>query len=95
MLLHSKYSLDFVMKNKISIVNRLLIKAIEEENKEKVWDIWVTLYKEMDKKNFVTFEDFYTKMTANSNNSTTLSADDIIAKAEEIKKRHKTQNATK
>jgi hypothetical protein len=66
----------------ISLIN----KAVEERDKEKVWQQWLVLYPNMSEENFISFDDYYNSMKV-TNISITKSKEDIISEAEEIEKK--------
>lgn len=59
MLLHSYYDFNFVLKQPISIISRLLVKAVEKRDKKELWEIWLAKYPHMTKDNFIDFETFW------------------------------------
>lgn len=59
MLLHGYYDFNFVLKQPIFVINKLLKKAIEKKNKKEMWDIWLAKYPHMTKENFIDFDTFW------------------------------------
>lgn len=41
----------------------LINKAIEESEKRKLWEMWLTIYPHMNKETYISFEQFYDKVT--------------------------------
>ena len=48
---------------KLTLILKLLFDAIERENKQKAWDMWLSKYPQMTKDNFVQFSKFYEELT--------------------------------
>lgn len=59
MLLHSYYDFNFVTRQPITIINRMLKKAKEKKDKKEMRDIWLAKYPHMTKDNFVDFDTFW------------------------------------
>lgn len=57
--MHSFYSLDYISRLPIKNVTRLLNKAKEEKEKGLAWDVYLTIYPNMNKETYISFEDFY------------------------------------
>lgn len=86
LLLHSKYSYDFLIAQRVRYLSGLLMKAFENREHEKAWGMWIALLPQMNKKNFIPFSDFikaHDKPTYNRD----IDKQEIIAKAEAIKNR--------
>jgi hypothetical protein len=62
-------------------------KAVEKISEEKEWQMWLTLYPNMDKNTFMSFEKFRQKGKKQSV-ETKISDKEILKKAEEVKKLH-------
>lgn len=58
-LLHSQYSIDYILKLPLQSITNLLLKAIEREKEGKAWELYLTKYPMMDSSNVVSFEEFY------------------------------------
>ena len=58
-LLHSFYSLDYILKLPIKNITRLLIKAREKQEEDMAWDVYLILYQNMNEETFISFDDFY------------------------------------
>lgn len=86
-LLLSRYSnIDFVLKlNWISGIE-LKEKASQEKQKEKLFSIWLAVYPYMNKKDFVSFEQFYEKCKPQNIAFTKRSADEMLTEAKEFRK---------
>jgi hypothetical protein len=65
----------------------LINKAILKQRERQEWEMWLTLYPNMDKKNFIPFEKFKSKQRTGKPKKI-LSNNEIIEKAEEIRKLH-------
>lgn len=61
--MHSHYSFDFVLKQRVKRLSTLLYKAKEKEDKSTAWDMWLVRYQNMTKEDFISFDDFYRKLT--------------------------------
>ena len=67
----------------------LIHKAREKEQEEKVWDMWISLYPNMDKKSFMPFSEFHKKqVTPIITDNKKLTKEEITEKAEEIRRLH-------
>jgi hypothetical protein len=56
-----------------------------------IWDKWISIFPNMDKKNFVSFEDYKKQHFSNAdtkNSNKKLSKEEIIANAEKVKEKH-------
>ncbi|MEY2669790.1 MAG: hypothetical protein RLZZ577_106 [Bacteroidota bacterium] len=62
-------------------------KAVEKITEQKEWEMWLTLYPDMDKNNFMSFEKFRQKGKRQSVENNT-SDEDILKKVAEIKRVH-------
>lgn len=67
----------------ISLINKAYEKTIEQHD----WDLYISIYPNMDKDSFISFEQFKNKKKLN-NKQTSMSNEDILKKAEEVKKIH-------
>lgn len=65
-------------------ISELIDVIFEKKQEERAWDMWISVYPQMNKDNFVKFSEFYKKQT---NPVTTQSAEDILREAEEIQKK--------
>ena len=70
---------------------QLINKAYEKEFENKAFNMWLTLYPNMDKKNFISFDDYKRKITTttierNSNITDILKDVDDIRKLKALKK---------
>lgn len=59
--------------------------ALEHREEEKAWQMWLMKYQHMTDKNFIPFSQFYTKATQAQPSKR--SAEEILAEAEEIRRR--------
>jgi len=81
---------------KIFTVRRLLTASVSNREKQKAWEMWLALYPHMlippplvekPALKFIPFSRFY-KEQINPSSKSELTPEQIIARAEEIKKRH-------
>ncbi len=88
--------MEFVLRQKISTISRLISKAVENRERQKAWEAWITLYPYMNVPypgnenpplKFKPFEEFYDELV-NVAVKEELSDEEIIAKFENIKKIH-------
>lgn len=88
MLLERYSCIDFVLnlywEDGINLIN----KAIEKRNEQRDWEMWISVYPDMDKKTFVPFEKFRGKKQTPGKPKKELTKAEIIAQAEEIRKLH-------
>ena len=88
MLLERYANTEFVLflywKDGIKLIN----KAIEKKQETREWELYCTIYPEMDKKTFITFEKFRGKKQTQYKPKKELTKEEIIAQAEEIRKLH-------
>jgi hypothetical protein len=88
LLLHRYNNIDYILElnyiNGIELIN----KAREKESERSAWEMWLTLYPNMDKKNFIPFSKFYQKQTEPQIRKATLTNEEIIAKNEELRLAH-------
>jgi hypothetical protein len=67
---------------------KLINKAIEKRSEQREWDMWISVYPDMDKKTFISFEKFKNKIYAPKQTQNVLTKNEIIEKSEEIRKLH-------
>lgn len=90
MLLHRYSSIDYVnnlfWQDAINLIN----KALEKTAEQKDWDMWISIFPDMDKKTFVSFDEFRSKKKSRVTNTaaTKLTKNEILEKAEELRKLH-------
>lgn len=65
---------------------KLINKAYEKDLEDKVYQMWLTLYPNMDKNNFISFEDFKAKVMIKNIQSLS-SAEDVLKEVSEIRKK--------
>ena len=65
---------------------KLINKAYEKDLEDKVYQMWLTLYPNMDKNNFISFEDFKAKVMI-PNIQSLSSAEDVLKEVSEIRKK--------
>lgn len=87
MLLNRYNNIDYIFNltwiDGVEIIN----KAIEKTTEEKDWDLYISVYPNMDKSNFITFDKFKSKKQTVKNENK-LSKEEILQKAEELRKIH-------
>ena len=93
--MHCGYGLEYVRRQPIPMVRRLLITALEKREEGKAWEMWLALYPHMilpqpgakrPPLKFIPFSKFYEGQSAPRNDE--LTAEQIIVKFEDIKNRH-------
>lgn len=62
-LLHSLYPWDYIKRLSPRRIIDFTLHAKERENKKEAWDMWIAKYSIMKKENFISFKDFYRKLT--------------------------------
>ena len=62
--------------------SELYLKATEKYQDERLWDMWLSIYPNMDKESFVSFEQF--KLNARKQKITKRTDEEIIQDAENI-----------
>jgi hypothetical protein len=91
-LLHSSFSYDYLRRQKISIVSRLLDHARNAEIENRAWERWLVLYhvSQLAKSsNLLPFEAYMEKIKRSSQQAITEDEyEAIIHKAEETKAMH-------
>jgi len=65
---------------------KLIRKALEKREEERLWDMWVSVYPNMDKKNFITFSEFYEKQRTQKIVNTQKTKEELLSEVEEIRK---------
>lgn len=61
MLLHSYYDFNYILKQPIKIITKLLIKAKNKENENFAKSMYIALYPKMNEETFISFDEFYNK----------------------------------
>ncbi|WP_106531913.1 hypothetical protein [Planomicrobium soli] len=74
-----------------SIASGLYVKAMEKYQDEKLWEMWLSVYPQMDKDSFVSFEQF--KLNARKQKHTKRSEEEIIKDSNNILKSMKKRGA--
>ena len=82
----NSYEFNYLLRLKPKHLVKLLKKVYEEETKEQVRRIWLAQYPNMDKKTYISFEDFYNKQVKHIDKPKTKeeimkNVDDILKKA--------------
>ena len=63
----------------------LINKAYEKQFEDKAWSMWLTLYPNMDKKNFVSFDEYKKKLITPTSNKLS-SMDDVLKDVSKLRK---------
>ena len=70
----------------------LINKALEKRSEQREWEMWVSLYPNMDKKTFIPFDKFRGKSNKSANTASVerkkMTKEEILEKAEELRKLH-------
>lgn len=64
----------------------LINKAAEKRSEQKEWEMWISIYPNMDKNTFVPFEKFRSKAQPQKQNN--LTSQEILEKADELMRYH-------
>ena len=88
-LLLSRYgNIDFVMelqyKDGVSLIEKSFEKVIEKQ----CWDMWISLYPNFNKSNFLPFSEFMKKQRTPQSKPKSITKEEILKQAEEIKRLH-------
>jgi hypothetical protein len=78
-----EYVLNLYWVDGINLINKAVEKTIEQKD----WDLYSSVYPNMDAKTFITFKDFVKKKQV-AQPKKDISTDEILQKAEEIRKLH-------
>lgn len=86
-LLLSRYSdIHYILNLDFQSAIRLIKKAYEKDLEKRLWEMWLTLYPNMDKKNFIDFEEFKNKIIK-PNVETLANTNDVLLEVSEIRKK--------
>ena len=88
MLLERYGSIKFVNKLLWRDGIKLINKALEKRNEQREWELYVSVYSNMDKETFVSFDKFRGIKSTNKPIKKGLTKEQILEKAEEIMKIH-------
>lgn len=89
--------MEYVYRQPVSIVARLMLKALEKREENKAWGMWLALYPHMHipqalsekpPLKFIPFSEFHKQQVAPVAVKEELSAEEIVIKFEEVKRRH-------
>jgi len=86
LLLHRYSDMDYILSLEFNDFLQLVIKAFKEREKERFWQTWLTLYPNMDQKNFIPFSQFYQDQTEPINNRP---KEEMLSEADKIRKKLK------
>ena len=85
-LLLFRYSnMDYIMRLEVDEGVLLINKALEEQTKQRHWEMWLAKYTLMDSENHLSFEDFSDAMLGK--NISRMSKEEALNKAMEIEKK--------
>lgn len=88
MLLQRYSNIDYILNLNFQEGYELILKAYDKERESRAWDRWLIHYRYMDKKNFISFEDFKEKLfPKNTNTQVFISKEDMLKQAEEIERK--------
>lgn len=87
MLFRYSEGINYILNKDYKEGHKLILKAIEKDRDEKLYQWWVALVPNMNKKTFISFNTFRDSMTGQ--NIDKRSADEIVAEGIEIEKRLK------
>lgn len=65
----------------------MIVKALKNETRDKLYELYLTKYPHMDKNNYISFDDFYKKCTVKV--STNKNKEDILNDVKNILKNNK------
>lgn len=65
---------------------QIINKAYEKEFENKFFSMWLTLYPNMDKKNFISFDDYKRKLTITTSIEQNSNITDILKDVDDIRK---------
>jgi hypothetical protein len=88
LLLRRYHSLDYVNNLYWAEGIEFINMALNKESEQKEWEMWLTLYPNMDKKTFISFEKFKSKKQIKTVAKKQSTTEDILAKAEELRLIH-------
>lgn len=88
MLLTRYNNIEFVNNLSWQDGIKLINKALEKQTEQRDWDMWISIYPNMDKKSFIPFEKFRGKKQNLIKKENNLTKNEIIERAEEIRKLH-------
>ena len=63
-LLHSLYPFDYIRRQRPKRLVGFIMHAHKKQDKDQAWQMWLSKYPQMTKESFMSFNDFYKKMTA-------------------------------
>lgn len=73
---------------------KLLRHAVAEEKNQAAWDVWVACYPQMDKENFMSFEEFKKEAYKNAPRASDKTLDEIEAEMDAIIRAHESEAKT-
>lgn len=85
-MLHSAFSYEFLKRQRLKTIKRLLLKLLEEKHKERAFRIWLNRLPQMTKKDFIRDFDEHWERRTKKGNVTNKSKGEILAEVEDILK---------
>jgi hypothetical protein len=82
----SAYNIEHISKMPLTFGVKAIFYEIEKKEERKAWEMWLALYPNMGKKNFIPFTKFYKKMKQPIDKTPT---EDILKDIESIRKAQK------
>ena len=58
-LLSANYQMDHINKMPLSFGCKVIFRELEKKEERKAWEMWLTLYPNMNKENFMPFSEFF------------------------------------
>lgn len=88
-LLLSRYSnLDYILNLEFCEGYEIILKAYKKNLEDKVWDRWLVDYRNMNKDNFISFEEYKDKIfTTNVVQDKYLTKEELLKEAAEIERK--------
>ena len=71
--------MDYILNTNFAEGISIITKAKEKETDQIIWEMWLSLYPNMNKDNFISFNDFKNKITNNKKNKNQTD-DEMLAK---------------
>jgi hypothetical protein len=76
--------MDYILTLEFEDFISLIVRAYREREREKAWQMWLSLYPNMDKKTFIPFSEFYKEQTEPVSRRP---KEEILSEAEAIRKK--------
>lgn len=82
--MHSFYSIDYILRLPIKNVTRLLIKAKETKEEDMAWDVYLTIYPNMNEETYISFDDFFKRKLPKKEEVKSKTETEILTDVKEI-----------